>query len=102
MIRAEVLQRKHSIVTQLMECCNKLIWWLDVDSAFNLMGIYKLKCLKHCCYELICDITKVFPDTGVEYGLENCEHVFLNKLLKNRGYSLAISPALYLGNGPAL
>lgn len=55
--------------------------WIRVESAFGGVAIYKSEAIRDARY------------VGVtEYGLEVCEHVFLNKSIGQKGGSIFINP----------
>jgi hypothetical protein len=55
--------------------------WIQVDSAFGGLAIYRRKCLSDIGYSAVS-----------ENGEEDCEHVFLHKQLIDRGYKIFINP----------
>jgi len=55
--------------------------WIQVDSAFGGLAIYRKICLTGVSYNAV-----------HENGEEDCEHVFLHKQLVDRGYKIFINP----------
>ena len=58
----------------------KMTGWLEVDSAFGGMGVYKLPSLRSCIY------------AGRQEEREVCEHVPLHQKMKSQGCRLYINP----------
>ena len=69
-------------VTSRMMHIPKESEWIEVDSAFGGMAIYKFQAFISSEY---CGLT--------ENGTEICEHVQFNKKIKENGYKIYINPA---------
>jgi hypothetical protein len=59
--------------------------WLEVESAFGGMGIYKTEMFRHSSY------------FGVHRGLEICEHVPFHETARGYGAKLYINPGFVIG-----
>ena len=57
--------------------------WIEVDSAFGGLAIYRKAMFEHCKYVGI-----------TEAGEEFCEHVYFHRILKSLGAKLYINPKL--------
>lgn len=63
--------------------------WINVQSAFNCIGIYKLAHLKNAGYWGL----QIDPNEQI---VEMCEHVHFHRMLSRFGCKFAIAPNLYL------
>ena len=65
-----------------MACLSPRAEWIEVDSAFGGLGIYRREALLSGRY------------SGVQDGRAVCEHVPLHAELRSKGYRIFINPAL--------
>jgi len=54
--------------------------WIEVDSAFGGLALYRASCLRGCFYS--------------SEGREVCEHVVLHRKIKDNGGKIFINPGL--------
>jgi glycosyltransferase involved in cell wall biosynthesis len=55
--------------------------WIQVESAFGGLAIYRRNCLNGVSYNAV-----------YENGEEDCEHIFIHKQIADKGYKIFINP----------